>query len=647
MDRNRIIKALSRATIKTTNGKTTFSVGKELGRGGNGATFAVTSAKQELVAKFYIPPDSRDLNQAAFKRFQREMQIAGQVRHPYVVRAEGVGTVQVGAYSIPFYLMKTASGTLRNLVPTAFALVGLADRLRAFTRAMQGVAYLHHLGIVHRDLKPENILLFSNTPKIADLGIAHVAPGFANISQLTVPKEQLMNRDYYAPEQRFGDATKVDHRADIYALGCVLYEIITGISPTRPNLPSLEEFHKGLAPLDKIIKKMTAHSPSGRYQDIDSAIDDFSWALLHIGIPTGAPSNEEDDKKELLRLLKSTNGVNQAKAIEPAMRLGSEALPILHDQIGNSRLDVAIAAYRILGEIGSGTSVPYLTAGLYARRTAKKPNFATGPPAARALRKYPAEVRLGVLDSIHDQVKSDDVALLIDDIHLDESYPRVLKLYEDKRFYEDWGERTGLSFLLKIAEDKSWPIVEELMSGSESLYSFAVFRDIYPQLNLSHKRRIVDYYLGRPQSLSSWELPRLLDAVTNEPFPRDYALESINRIRQLSDSVIKRYTEREEFLKKLEKVRIKLAKDSAKGPTVVGGKGSTSTTIALVGEILKLLYQEQDGLTILELASRFDASESATRNAMSNLEKRGLVESVRRSNRVVYVADPNVHNKSL
>jgi len=555
MDRNRIIKALSKAKIKATGARTTFNVADELGRGGNGVTFVVRSAKQELVAKFYVPPDKWDLDMSAFKRFQREMQLAGDVAHPYVVRAEGVGTVQVGSYHIPFYLMRRASGTLRGLMPSAFLLAGLQERLRAFTRSMQGICYLHHRGIVHRDLKPENILLFSGTPKIADLGIAHVAPGFANVSQLTVPKEQLMNRDYYAPEQRHGDATKVDHRADIYALGCILYEIITGISPTRPNLPPLEEFHKDMAPLDSIIKKMTAHAPIRRYQDIDSALDELVWALLHIGIPTTGPSTEEDDKKDLLRLLKSTNAANQAKAIEPAMRLGVEALSLLHEQIGNPRLDVAIAAYRILGEIGSETSITYLTAGLYPRRTAKKPNFATGQPAAEALCNYPSGVRLAVLDSIQDQVRAEDVGLLIADIDPSESYPRLTKLYEDKRFYAGWGEYGGLSLMLRVAEDKSWPLVEEIMSGIESFYSFMVFREIYPQISQSHKRRIIDYYLDRPQSLSSWELPRILDAVVTSSFPSGYILESIDRIRQISENVIKRYTDREEFQKKLEKVR--------------------------------------------------------------------------------------------
>jgi serine/threonine protein kinase len=378
MDRKRIIKALSSAKIRADGTRTMFGVAEELGRGGNGAAFVVKSTKKELVAKFYVPPDSRDLDQSAFKRFQREMELTSQVKHPYVVPSEGVGMVQIGSYQIPFYLMHRATGTLRDLIPSSFALPDLSKLLRVFTRVLQGVSYLHHLRIVHRDLKPENVLLYNNTPKVADLGIAHVAPGFINWSQLTVPKEQLMNRDYYAPEQRHGDATKVDQRADIYALGCILYEIISGISPTRPNLPPLEEFHKELAPLDRVLGRMIAHAPENRYQSIDVAFDDLLWALVHTGIPTVGPSTEEDDRKDLIRLLSSTNAANQAKAIEPATRLGTKALSVLHEQVGHRRLDVAVAAYQILGEIAHESSIPYLTAGLYPRRTGKQMQFTTG-----------------------------------------------------------------------------------------------------------------------------------------------------------------------------------------------------------------------------------------------------------------------------
>jgi hypothetical protein len=106
---------------------------------------------------------------------------------------------------------------------------------------------------------------------------------------------------------------------------------------------------------------------------------------------------------------------------------------------------------------------------------------------------------------------------------------RALVLYKDKRFYEDWGGRAGLSLMLRVDEHKSWPLVEEIMSGNESFYSFVVFREIYPHLNASHKQQIIDYYLDRPASLSSWDLPKMLDAVSSGPFDRDTFLKASNR----------------------------------------------------------------------------------------------------------------------
>jgi len=94
MDRTRIINAIAKVDIKADGARTTFDVEKELGRGGNGVTFVVKSPRKELVAKFYVPPDSRDLDHSAFKRFQREMQLTSRVKHPYVVPSVGVGTVR-------------------------------------------------------------------------------------------------------------------------------------------------------------------------------------------------------------------------------------------------------------------------------------------------------------------------------------------------------------------------------------------------------------------------------------------------------------------------------------------------------------------------------------------------------------------------
>jgi len=105
MDRDRIIKKLAKSTIQAYKQRTTYQVSKELGRGSNGVTFVVKSATRELVAKFHIPLNARDLDESALKRFQREVDLARQGRSSLRPSIRGLGTASVGAYKIPFYLM--------------------------------------------------------------------------------------------------------------------------------------------------------------------------------------------------------------------------------------------------------------------------------------------------------------------------------------------------------------------------------------------------------------------------------------------------------------------------------------------------------------------------------------------------------------
>ena len=548
MDRARIIKQIAKSKIKAEGKRTSLAVGKMLGQGGNGVVFIVKSAKRELVAKFYVPPDSRDLDNATYKRFQREIELATRLSHPFVVPSKGTGVVSIGAYKFPFYLMPRAEGTLRQLVPSSFEFKELGMRLRVFTRALAGVCYLHHLGITHRDIKPENILLYAhNTPKVADLGIAHVAPGFVNWSRLTVPKERLMNWDYYAPEQRHGDATKVDHRADIYALGCILYELLSGISPTRPNLPPLSTLHLQLAHIDSMFRKMTAHSPSKRYQHLDEVADELMWILIHIGIPTEAPSSDEEEKKKLVKYLRSTNSATQERALEVAYKLGHKALPELHEQAGDRRLNVALAAYSIIGELCNKDSLPYLLAGLYPHRTSQKLKFPTGEAAAHALRNYSEEDRLNLLNNVKDIVHSSHIDIIVAGIDPKQSYPNILRLYYDKLLYKDWGSEAGLGLLLRIDADKAWSMVEEKLSETEVLYSFTIFRHIFPFVSKPRQMHLIDYLISRPTALSSWELPRILAAVAKGRFPPKATIKRINQLKELAQSRISKYDERQDF----------------------------------------------------------------------------------------------------
>ncbi|WP_263358641.1 serine/threonine-protein kinase [Acidicapsa ligni] len=557
MDRNRIINKLAKATIQADKQRTTYQVSKELGRGGNGVAFVVKSATKELVAKFYIPPDARDLDESALKRFQREADLTAKVDHPYVLASEGIGTATVGAYKIPFYLMRRASKTWRELLPHGFGIGNLRE-LKTFLRVAQGVSYLHHKGIVHRDLKPPNVLIFDGIPKVSDLGIAHVMPESTDDSLLTLPAERLMNKDYYAPEQRHGDATKVNARADIYALGCILYELLSGISPTRPNLPPLAVLDKRLEPLDKILSRMMAHDPQKRYRYLDEAIEAIFWARLEIGdVPDAAPSTSDTDEALLRKLLGSNNRLHQEEAIKPALRLGQSALPILHEALGSRRLDVSSTAYEILGEIVHESSIPYLVSGLYPRRTSSKPRFPTGKVAALAIRKYSPDVRLNVLDTISDLVRPEDISQIIEGLDSKQAFNRVVALESTGRFFSDFDTESVIGLLLTVDENAAWPRVEEQMSHNKDFYIWRVLKEIYPRVNIERKKAIISHFLAQPSSLGSWNIRKLVEVIVGGELPDDFVVTALDGLPSVAQRAIKKYDDREEFEKYLRIVKAK------------------------------------------------------------------------------------------
>jgi serine/threonine protein kinase len=544
MDRERIIKQLAKSRLRPDGDSREYVITRKLGQGGNGVAFLVRTGRRELVAKIYVPPDSRDLDEVALKRFRRETELCARTRHPFVVAAEGAGSVAVGAYTFPFYLMPKAGGTLRGLIPKEFSVIGLGKRLRVFTQVLSGVSYLHHLGIVHRDLKPENVLLFrNNTPMVADLGIAHVAPGFTDWSRLTLPKDHLMNWDYYAPEQRGGDATAVDHRADIYALGLILYEMISGVSPARPNLPALASLHTQLAHIDGIFRKMTAHAPSDRYPSLDVLVDELTWTLIPMGVPVAIPASEESDRKTLIHLLRSRNAERQAQAYEIAQRLGANALPEMHELTGDHRLDIALAAYRLLGQLAHKDSLPYLLAGLYPRRASQKPRFVTGEAAAEALRCYPPKDRLAVLKLAQDLVLEPHVRRIVEGIACDKSYPAVLRLYQSGLIHEEQGGESALSLLLCLNEDRGWELVERRLSSQETLRAFTIFDFIFENVGVERQMALIDYMLAHCEDSASTKLHRILAIVSTGAYPFEFALGRISRLRALATSAFRKVDE--------------------------------------------------------------------------------------------------------
>ena len=202
---------------------------ERIGRGGMADVFRAhdRSLERDVALKMMRPEFAGD---AEFvERFHREAEALGAIDHPNIVRVLDSGASPDGQF-IAMELVN--GGTLRDLMRAS----GRVDQYAAAEIAAgiaDGLEAAHIRGVLHRDLKPENVLLDTESrPKIADFGIARLAAATA----ITKAGELLGTPQYLAPEQMSGDV--IDERADVYALGVILHEMLTGQQPTGGTTPS-------------------------------------------------------------------------------------------------------------------------------------------------------------------------------------------------------------------------------------------------------------------------------------------------------------------------------------------------------------------------------------------------------------------------
>ncbi|NNM25475.1 MAG: serine/threonine protein kinase [Phycisphaerales bacterium] len=208
-----------------------YRVTGRLGAGGMGIVYEGTQASpQRAVAIKVIRADL--LSERLLARFRNEAEILGRLEHPGIARIyeAGVATLEAGGAGSPFFAMELVRGTPllehgREL-PTD-------ERLRLFVEICEAVHHAHQKGVIHRDLKPANILVTQDGQvKILDFGVARATDG--DIQAVTVQTDvgQLLGTvPYMSPEQITGDIGKLDTRSDVYALGVVLFELLTGALP--------------------------------------------------------------------------------------------------------------------------------------------------------------------------------------------------------------------------------------------------------------------------------------------------------------------------------------------------------------------------------------------------------------------------------
>lgn len=246
-----------------------YEIKSELGRGGMATVYKAHDPSFDREVAIKVLP-REFLHDPQFRvRFEREIKTIAQMEHPAIVPVYDVGEDDGQPY---FVMRNMTGGSLADQIKQgAFS---VQDTARIIERIAKGLAYAHKKGIVHRDLKPGNVLFDdSGDPFISDFGVAKLADAAQNVTGSGV----IGTPAYMSPEQ--AQSGKVDGRSDIYALGAIIYEMLTGEHPYKADtpmgvvikhitdpVPEILRDHPDVSPeVDEVVKKAMSKDPEQRY----------------------------------------------------------------------------------------------------------------------------------------------------------------------------------------------------------------------------------------------------------------------------------------------------------------------------------------------------------------------------------------------
>jgi eukaryotic-like serine/threonine-protein kinase len=290
---------------------------RELGRGGMATVYLARDLRQDrpVALKVIHPELAATLGP---ERFLREIKLTAKLQHPHILPLFDSGDAETGDpagtqlwYTMPYVEGESLRQRLRreSRLPLEEALWITGDVLAA-------LAYAHRQGVVHRDIKPENILLEGDQAVVADFGIAH-ALSASGAERLTRTGLAVGTPTYMSPEQAMG-SSEVDGRSDIYSMGCVLYEMISGTPPFTGSPQAIVAQHLTASPppiiqpdvrvpgsVAQALEKALAKDPSDRFP----SATDFARALELKPAATGAAAGRGSERRRLALGIAAALGV--------------------------------------------------------------------------------------------------------------------------------------------------------------------------------------------------------------------------------------------------------------------------------------------------------------------------------------------------
>lgn len=285
-----------------------YEILNTIGRGGMGIIYRARNRNDSSLVALKVLRTDLLVDPVSMRRFEHEATAASRLEHPNLIKVREFG---LSRYGQPYLTMDFLDGVELQTLLSHCERLDLPMFVNIFTQICDAMGYAHSKGLIHRDLKPGNIMLVKgptgvDTVKIIDFGIAKILGEQNRNNNITTTGEMLGSPAYMSPEQCGGVA--LDSRSDIYSLGCVMYEAISGLLPFRnesaigtimmqvndrptpfnslvPHLNVPEE-------LERIIFKAMEKDPGDRYQTAVELSEDL-WAFAAKGYPMSAAIDVE------------------------------------------------------------------------------------------------------------------------------------------------------------------------------------------------------------------------------------------------------------------------------------------------------------------------------------------------------------------
>ncbi len=312
-----------------------YEVGREIHRGGQGIVYVARqlSTGREVAIKVLLHGALASQKQRL--RFEREIDLAARIQHPNVVSILDRGQTEDGR---AYLSMELVDGpTLDGF--TVQESISVEERLRLFLRICAGVRAAHQRGVLHRDLKPGNILIDpSGNPKVLDFGLAKDDLEENATMARTIAGEFMGTLAYASPEQLSGDPGAIDSRTDVYALGVLLYELITGQLP-----------HDMTGSIDTVIRRVLEQPPK-RPSSIVHRIDpDLDTVILH--------ALEQDKERRYASVEALASDIEAVLEHRPIDARRASTAYQIRKFARRHRVGVAIACVVLLGVAGTITGL--------------------------------------------------------------------------------------------------------------------------------------------------------------------------------------------------------------------------------------------------------------------------------------------------